>query len=171
MKYCLCTLCWMWPTARLRTFPLGNTQPFRLIGVSAKEKAIIEWRWGGKQLQCIEHPWALGIWISSGLDEPGAERTRRATFGSPRFQEETSQQDWHRRLHSSHLPEKGAYSVCMHRSDAQTVSYSEITIFDNQASFHHCDGAPCCEQNWSEKRMNMVSPPAKSCSTQRESGS
>ena len=32
--------------------------------------------------------------------------------------------NWLRRLHRSHLPERGPFSICMHRSDAATVSYT-----------------------------------------------
>jgi hypothetical protein len=48
-----------------------------------------------------------------------------------------------REYHQSHLPERGAGSVCMHRADAQTVSYSEIHVRPDKATFLYWDGPPC----------------------------
>ena len=33
---------------------------------------------------------------------------------------------WMRRLHRSHVPAPGPFSICVHREDARTVSYTEI---------------------------------------------
>lgn len=46
-------------------------------------------------------------------------------------------------FHSSHAPEKGAYSVCMHRDDAHTVSFSHIQASEKQITFDYRDGSPC----------------------------
>ena len=48
-----------------------------------------------------------------------------------------------RNYHAGHLPEKGPYSVCMHRDDASTVSFSHIQVDDLGATFHYWDGPPC----------------------------
>lgn len=156
---------------RLRHSVWRNTQPFRLIAVSVREKAVIEWRWNGKQLESLDHPWALAMWISSGHDEPGAEQTRGATFLQHRLEKDSSQRDWLRQLHTSHLPEACAYSICMHRNDAQTVSYSEITLRDEEARFEYCEGPPCHGQTWREARISIRSHPATQGSLQEEGAS
>ncbi len=46
-------------------------------------------------------------------------------------------------LHRSHLPERGAYSVCMHRPDASTVSFTEIVIDAEAATMRYAPGPPC----------------------------
>jgi len=46
-------------------------------------------------------------------------------------------------FHASHHPYKSEQSVCMHRADAKTVSFSHITVSSTQASFAYADGAPC----------------------------
>ena len=38
----------------------------------------IEWRWNLEQLECLDHHWQTNTWISSGFDEPGALRQKRA---------------------------------------------------------------------------------------------
>jgi hypothetical protein len=43
----------------------------------------------------------------------------------------------------THLPEKGPFSVCMHRAEAGTVSHSQINVSGDAASFAYIDGAPC----------------------------
>ncbi len=46
-------------------------------------------------------------------------------------------------LHASHYPEKSAHSICMHRDDAGTVSFSHITVSNTLITFEYKDGAPC----------------------------
>ncbi|MBI1841350.1 MAG: NRDE family protein [Verrucomicrobia bacterium] len=142
---------------RLKPAPLSSKNPFRLIGVFAREKAVVEWQWNGRRLEVVEHPWALGIWISSGFDEPGAQQARGATFLRRRIEQDPSQGDWLRQLHASHIPEAGAYSVCMHRADAATVSCSEITVNDETVRFAYCDGPPCSGAAWTESQLALLS--------------
>lgn len=46
-------------------------------------------------------------------------------------------------FHHSHIPEKSARSVCMHRDEASTVSYSRIRVCDKNIIFEYKDGPPC----------------------------
>ncbi|WP_163834261.1 NRDE family protein [Spartinivicinus ruber] len=46
-------------------------------------------------------------------------------------------------LHQSHQPEASAYSICMHRADAQTVSFSHIKVNRQQTAFDYYSGSPC----------------------------
>lgn len=46
-------------------------------------------------------------------------------------------------LHSSHEPERSAYSVCMHRADARTQSYSKVSVGSQECHFWYADGPPC----------------------------
>lgn len=48
--------------------------------------------------------------------------------------------------HSSHEPQAGAHSVCMHRDDAQTVSLTMINVDSNQVTMDYQPGAPCQHQ-------------------------
>lgn len=47
---------------------------------------------------------------------------------------------WHGRLHHSHRPERGPYSTCMHRENASTVSYTEVTVSWQAASMRYVPG-------------------------------
>ena len=50
----------------------------------------------------------------------------------------------------SHEPEKGAWSPCMHREDAKTVSMSCVRVSGHLASFLYRAGSPC------EKREDLI---------------
>ena len=131
-------------TEALAMLPLSRVNPFRLIGVFPSKKVVCEWRWNLQQLDRIEHAWKTNIWISSGFDEAGAQQARGKIFSAAMGKESDRNRAWLRRLHQSHGPESGPYSVCMHRSDAATVSYTEIAILRGRVEMHYVAGPPCC---------------------------
>jgi hypothetical protein len=90
-----------------------------------------------------DHRWDLGIWISSGFDEPGARRERGRIFRQALRQRSAGTLEWMRRLHHSHIPEAGPYSICMHRADAATVSYTEVLVSARRGRMRYQAGAPC----------------------------
>jgi len=120
---------------------LDRVNPFRLIGVFPASRTVAEWRWNLCRLERLEHRWEANTWISSGFDEPGAQQTRGKTFGEAL--NSSGSLEWLRRLHRSHSPERGAYSTCMHRDDAATVSYTEVTVSRYAATMRYVPGAPC----------------------------
>ena len=130
--------------ATLKELPLARVNPFRLIGVFPACKAVVEWRWNLQHLKRRDHHWRTSTWISSGFDEPGAQQTRSKTFGKALRQTSAGSTDWLRRLHRSHGPGCGPYSTCMHRADAATVSYTEVTVSHQMATLRYAPGAPCC---------------------------
>src|SRR5262245_17599967 len=122
---------------------LSQVNPFRLIGVFLHQKAVIEWRWNLHQLERLDHRWQTNTWISSGFDEPGAQQIRSRIFRSALRQSSAQSIDWLRRLHRSHQPEIGPYSICMHRDDAKTVSYTEVIVTASRATMRYQPGPPC----------------------------
>lgn len=129
--------------AALRGLPLHRINPFRLIGVFPAASEIIEWRWNLKQLVRKKLPWKSQQWISSGFDEPTAQRVRGKIFQRALQQQSAGQVDWLRRLHRSHSPQLGPFSTCMHRADAATVSYTEVAVSSDRVAMRHHTGAPC----------------------------
>lgn len=123
--------------------PLNRINPFRLIGVFPKTRKIVEWRWDLKQLVRKDLRWQTQQWISSGFDEPTAQRVRGRTFRQAQQQSSAGSLDWLRRLHRSHSPHCGPFSTCMHRADAATVSYTEVSVAARKAAMRHHLGAPC----------------------------
>ncbi len=46
-------------------------------------------------------------------------------------------------FHRSHEPERGAYSPCMHRDDARTVSLTHVRVTPAAVAVSYADGPPC----------------------------
>ncbi len=46
-------------------------------------------------------------------------------------------------FHARHEPERGAYSPCMHREDASTVSFTRIRVDDREVEVQYRAGSPC----------------------------
>jgi hypothetical protein len=122
---------------------LVRVNPFRLIGVFPETQELVEWSWNLKELVGKPHAWRTQQFISSGYDEPMAQRLRSATFRRALRQKSAGTREWLRRLHRSHAPESGPFSICMHRSDAATVSCTEVAVTKRMAKMVYRDLAPC----------------------------
>ena len=148
--------------AAVEKLPLRKLRPFRLIAIVPGEKRIIEWRWNLQLLAVRNYEWQRQHWFSSGFDEHRAERVRAkvcASFvagGDNPSKGETSRGrrragvnaaacslNTLRQLHRSHVPKRGPFSICMHRSDAGTVSYTEIAVSRRRAIMRYKPGR-CC---------------------------
>ena len=124
--------------------PLTRINPFRLIAISAGECKVREWRWDGTALVSKRHGWKCRHWFSSGHDEALANRKRARVVRAAMTGTQTPA--WLRKLHRSHQPERGAFSVCMHREDAQTVSYTEIAATGRKAQMRYAGGPLCTKE-------------------------
>lgn len=146
--------------AALRKLPLRKLRPFRLIAILPREKRITEWRWNLKQLVAHKHSWQRNHWFSSGFDEAKAEHERMkvcaAVAGGADPGRESSMffnrvgvnaagysLSSLRRLHRSHLPKRGPFSICMHRPDAMTISYTEVAVSKQRATMRYKSAPPC----------------------------
>lgn len=129
--------------ARLRELPLKRINPFRLIGIFSASGEVVEWRWNLERLVRKKARWRTQQWISSGFDEPAAQRVRGREFRNALQHTSAPRLSWLRKLHSSHTPHIGPFSTCMHRSDAATVSYTEITVSSRTATMRYQAGTPC----------------------------
>jgi hypothetical protein len=127
----------------LAQIPLKQTNPFRLVAVFPNSREIVEWRWDLKQLTRKEHRWRAQQWISSGFNEPQAQKVRSATFKKALNQKKAGSLRWLRRLHRSHVPHSGPFSICMHRDDAVTVSYTEVCLDHRRWVLRHWRGQGC----------------------------
>jgi hypothetical protein len=148
-------------TARLRKLPLNRINPFRLIGIFPTTQHVVEWRWDLRCLTFAKHRWNTQQWISSGFDEPTAQRMRSKTFQQAGQQLSVGSLDWLRRLHRSHSPHAGPFSTCMHRADAATVSYTEIAVSSSTAKMCYHADAPCQNSTSILRPLQMVKLAAK----------
>ena len=127
----------------LSSLPLQRINPFRLIVIFPGLPQITEHRWDLKTLHRNPCAWQPQQWISSGFDESKAQKERSRIFRQKLENKSAGTLGWMRRLHRSHAPERGAFSTCMHRADAATVSYTEAVVTTGATRMWHCLGAPC----------------------------
>jgi hypothetical protein len=125
----------------LEELPLKRMNPFRLMAVGLSERSLTEWHSSGGDLERFTLPWKRHHWFSSGLDERKANQVRRRVCA--RIHGDSLDLPSLRKLHRSHAPKAGPFSLCMHRNDACTVSYTEINVRGPMASTYYVAGPPC----------------------------
>ena len=121
--------------------------PFRLIGVDPRAEEIHEWIWDGVNTVVNRTAWKLAHWFSSGFDEPRVVAARTAVARRAAKEADAGRLSWVRRLHASHEPRRGPYSICLHRSDAKTVSYTEVVWQDGGTRVDYFPSSPCEARN------------------------
>ena len=136
--------------SHFRQMSLDGLFPFRLIGVFRAERIINEWRWDGTAKQKLEFSWARKHWFSSSLLDSLAEKERGRACEAMAGEPAAGSNSWLRRLHRSHVPGPGPFSVCVHRQDAATVSYTEVRCSRTQTSMDYLDGNPCLKTGFDE---------------------
>jgi hypothetical protein len=127
----------------LASLGVGAMNPFRLIIASSRERSLREWRSSGDALEVVASPWQRAHWFSSSFDEAEANRVRGLTCARAARRSRPASATWLRKLHASHHPSKGAFSICMHRIDACTVSCTELSVGDGAAAMTYSAGPAC----------------------------
>ena len=122
---------------------LDDYSPFRLLAVLPLSRELCQWGWDGQSLQETSLGWRPHHCFSSGYKESEASLTRGAVCAMAERDADVGTVPWLRRVHRSHLPEEGPFSICMHRSDACTVSYTEVELSDGVYRMHYHAGNPC----------------------------
>ena len=143
--------------ARIVTqLPCERMNPFRLIAISLAERSLDEWRSGAERLEQISLPWTRQHWFSSGFDEAKADDVRRKVC--ERLADDALNVTALRALHRSHLPEAGPFSMCMHRPEAGTVSYTEISVRGSRAAVYYVPAPPCSCSRGFQASLNLAVP-------------
>lgn len=130
---------------RINEFNLSRFRPFNLLVLPHSGKpALLEWT--GTTYSFIDDVDHLIPLTSTSVNEPGiaVERQQQfATLTTSRGLNTDSLDHYHR----SHVPTRGAYSVCMHRDGAATVSLSKVTVTNGEILFEYESGSPCESNN------------------------
>jgi hypothetical protein len=134
---------------------LRKLGPFRLIVVLPSERHVIEWRWNLEQLTMRDHQWQRQHWFSSGFDEERAELERQRVCDLAHNGQLGSLRSL-RQLHRSHAPKRGPFSICMHRPDAATVSYTEVAVSGKRATMRYKSGPCCCNGTIVTRTISLV---------------
>ncbi len=126
--------------ARLGRMDLEAFQPFTVVAALAGRPAWLA-AWDGRTLSLAQHADPGLIHTSSAFDERAVMESRRRTFATALEAGVTEAKL--AALHRSHLPDRGPYSVCMHRGDAETQCLSRVQVAAGTVSFTHVPDAPC----------------------------
>src|SRR5262245_15375516 len=130
-------------TCILEGLSLGCVLPFRLIGFFPAEKTVTEWSWDGSRKHQRTLPWVRGHWFSSSLSDRAAAQQRGTACEAAAAEPDFGTAKSSRLLHSSHIPAPGPFSVCVHRADAATVSYTEVVCQKRSVMMRYVSGNPC----------------------------
>lgn len=117
---------------------LRRTPPFLLVALEPDRPPRIA-EWDGAALAMATHHAPGLLRTSSAVTEPEVAAARRAQFAAaaPGTAAELAA------LHRSHHPDRGKRSVCMHREDAETRSFSQVTVTPDRVTLLHVPDAPC----------------------------
>lgn len=139
--------------ATLRALALARYAPFRLLALWRAPAAGVALGWDGANLDVQPLDPALGLLASSGLgDEPAFER-RGELWRRRRAEAASWGPDDHRAFHREHAPRRGAWSVCVHRRDAASVSFTEVELGAERVALRYFEGSPCTATRAVERRL------------------
>lgn len=124
-------------------FDLGGIWPFRLVGTIPGEKRILEWRWSSERLEFQHHEWESRHWFSCGMSDEQAAGLRGAACRSAWDEDGSGSLPWLRKLHASHANGPGPFSVCVHRENVETLSYTEFECTSQKLECRYFSGSPC----------------------------
>ena len=120
---------------------LTRFPPFTLVTLARFAEPTI-CHWSGQTLW-LEPDAAAALPLSSSSFLPAEVTRARQQYFRQLMPNGTPDAATLRVFHHSHEPARGAYSVCMHRDDAQTVSFSHIKVTAESVEFAYHDGPPC----------------------------
>jgi hypothetical protein len=128
---------------QLKQFDFSGMMPFLLSIFFPAERVIAEWKWNGSHLHSRPWTWRQRHWFSSGISDSMATQVRGAFCQDAWHRRDAGSADWLRKVHASHAPVRGSFSVCVHRPEVASVSYTEIVFDGQQVGLHYHAGQPC----------------------------
>jgi hypothetical protein len=134
--------------------PLTRYRPFTLVSVGLGGPPLL-FEWNGQELSHAEVAEPGLVRTSSGSDQVGVERSRGALFRAASEAPGGLTPEVLVTLHRSHLPGKGPLSICMHRDEAVTVSFSLVTVSERQVLFRYVAGSPCETEGFTESFLPL----------------
>jgi len=121
---------------------LSDYAPFTLAALEpGLPTMLFEWT-GAEKAVLLDGERYMPL-VSSSYDAAGVQSRRRAQFARQTSASPHLSPAQLFAFHSSHGACADAYSPCMHRADAETVSFSWGKVAGRQAEFFYAPGAPC----------------------------
>ena len=128
--------------ARLCAREAARFRPFLLVALDPRHEALVA-EWDGRSLQLDERAEARMPMISSSFAERAVRARRAAVFRERARDGRPLAPDALRACHASHDGGPSAYSVCMHREDAETRSLTCVRVAPTRVELEHTPGPPC----------------------------
>ncbi len=125
---------------RLKRLNMREYRPFTLLTMLPGQEPFA-CRWDGSSgpdVSICRPPLS-----SSSFETEAVIRSRGALFEQWASQGHPLDTSALESYHRTHRPEKGPYSVCMHRRDARSVSLSYVAVRRGVVRFRYADGSPC----------------------------
>jgi len=127
---------------RASNMDLSVFAPFTLVALERHRPSVLV-EWDGSEVAVLLDADQYMPLVSSSFDTNRVRARRKAQFeelvqGHGRLDEDVLEA-----FHKSHGLAPDAYSTCMHRPDAETVSFSRVKVSDTQIAFFYTPAAPC----------------------------
>jgi uncharacterized protein with NRDE domain len=116
-------------------------EPFTLVGLEREAPARL-WSWDGVTLEAWHQDQPGLLLASSAAEQDAAVAARRDAFTAAAAAGPLDVGVL-AAVHAGHRPARGPLSVCMHREDASTVSFSMVTVARDRITLAHANGPPC----------------------------
>ena len=125
---------------RLARVPLASFQPFTLVVVQPQCPTGV-YHWNGASLQSAVA--VQPLLTSSSFDTARVIAQRQASFTTLQSRAGETRAATLQRFHRSHAPLAPGAAVCLHRAEAETVSFSHIAVTPARITFRYTPQAPC----------------------------
>ncbi|NVK28704.1 MAG: NRDE family protein [Flavobacteriia bacterium] len=122
-----------WQFAQL---DLQQFAPFTLLAFELGNSKVREFQWDGENVSIL---YAQSPHFSSAVALDSVTAYRQSVYDELAV----ASADDLLLFHSQHHPEQPHFSVCMHREDAQTVSFTRIQASQNDLQMTYVAGSPC----------------------------
>lgn len=122
---------------------LAQFRPFTLLALTPGAPPAASGWTGSRLLAADEDGDSLMPLTSSSFDSTEVVRARTELFRRVAAGPANPPSEMLTRFHHSHDPAPGPLSVCMHRPDATTVSFSRVKVSSGSVEFHYQPGPPC----------------------------
>jgi hypothetical protein len=130
--------CALW----LKQLDLAPFAPFTVVFLQPQKRATVA-EWDGESLTIVPSGDALMPLTSSSYDPEGVRKARWNELAHRATTHGRIDEALLHAFHGSHRELPDAYSPCMHRADAETVSFSWVTVTHDEIRFIYLAGPPC----------------------------
>jgi hypothetical protein len=127
---------------KLASTDLSFFRPFTLVIIEVGGRVVLV-EWSGSEMGIVRNARDRLPLTSSSFDNRIAHDERHAEYLRLIRAEGQLTPGTLNAFHHSHTGTLGAYSPCMHRIDAETVSFSRIIVNRSEATFIYTSGPPC----------------------------